>query len=156
MTTHQTRTSFTGAAPGEAGRRPVTGRGVSAAPARLDEREVGRHLMLSHHLNEALGGAVPAPLVDLTTVHTALDVACGAGGWVLDLACAHPHLQVTGIDASTRSIATAQRLAHEGGFSNVRFLVRDPRKMREVSHQLPGAPFDLIRLAFIAPTLLSM
>lgn len=158
MTTHHTRTSFTGAAPGEASRRPVTGRGVSGAQAQLDEREVRRQLMLAHHLGEVLGDAVPPTLVEWATIHTALDVACGAGGWVLDLACAHPHLQVTGIDASMRSIATAQRLAHEGGFSNVRFLAQDPRKMQEVSHQhqLPGAPFDLIRLAFIAPTLLSI
>lgn len=156
MTTHDTGMNCTGATPGEASRRPVTGRCVPAAPAQLDEREVRRQLMLSHHLSEALGDAVSPTLVEWATIHTALDVACGAGGWVLDLACAHPHLQVTGIDASTRCIATAQRLAHEGGFSNVRFLAQDPRKIQEVSHPLPGAPFDLIRLAFLAPTLLSM
>jgi ubiquinone/menaquinone biosynthesis C-methylase UbiE len=156
MTTHHTGTRFTGAAPVEASRRAVTCDCTSTAPAPLDEREVRRDLMLSHHLSEALGGAVPATLVDLATVHTVLDVACGVGGWVLDLACTHPHLQVTGIDASTRSIATAQRLAHEGGFSNVCFLACDPREVQEIDDRLPGEPFDLIHMAFVAPTLLSM
>jgi ubiquinone/menaquinone biosynthesis C-methylase UbiE len=125
-------------------------------PEPLNEGEVRRQLMLSHHLSEALGGSVPMTLVDLTTVHTVLDVACGAGGWALDLACAYPRLQVTGIDACTRSIASAQRLAHEGGFSNVCFLVHDPREVQKIDDQLPGAPFDLIHAAFVAPTLLSM
>lgn len=125
-------------------------------PEPLDEGEVRRQLMLSHHLSEALGGAVPVTLVDLTSVHTVLDVACGAGGWALDLACAYPRLQVTGIDACTRSIASAQRLADDGGFSNVCFLVHDPREVQKIDDQLPGAPFDLIHVAFVAPTLLSM
>jgi ubiquinone/menaquinone biosynthesis C-methylase UbiE len=112
--------------------------------------------MLSHHLSEALGGAVPATLVDWAAIHTVLDVACGVGGWSLDLACAYPHLQITGIDTSARCIATAKRLAHEGGFSNVRFLVQDLHDVREVETRLPGAPFGLIHLTFLAPTLLSM
>ena len=125
-------------------------------PEPLNEGEVRRQLMLSHHLSEALGGSVPVTLVDLSTVHTVLDVACGAGGWALDLACAYPRLQVTGIDACTRSIASAQRLADDGGFSNVCFLVHDPREVQKIDDQLPGAPFDLIHLAFLAPTLLRM
>lgn len=122
----------------------------------LDQREVARHLMLFHHLSQALGGAVPTEIVELDDVCTVLDVACGAGGWALDLACAYPHLQVTGIDASVRSIASAHRLAHEGGFSNVYFLVQDLCQLQEEETPLPGVPFDLIHLSFIAPALLNM
>lgn len=130
--------------------------GLGRAPEQLDEREVRRDLMLSHHLSEALGGAVPPLLVDWATVHTVLDVACGAGGWAVDLACTLPRLQVTSIDASARAIACAQRLAHEGGFSNICFLVHDPREVQQIDDRLPGAPFDLIHVAFLAPTLLRM
>ncbi len=122
----------------------------------LDQREVARHLLLFHHLTQALGGPVPTETIELDDVCTVLDVACGAGGWTLDLACTYPHLQVTGIDASAPAIASAHRLAYEDGFSNVCFLVQDPRRLQEAETLLPGAPFDLIHVSFIAPALLSM
>jgi ubiquinone/menaquinone biosynthesis C-methylase UbiE len=128
----------------------------SAGQEELDEREVARHLLLFHQLSQALGGPVPTERLDLARISSVLDVACGAGGWTLDLACAYPRLQVTGIDASARCITSAQRLAKEGGFSNVRFLVQDPGALQEVESQLPGAPFDLIHVAFLAPALLRM
>lgn len=129
---------------------------ADAGQQELDQREVAQHLMLFHHLSQAMGGPVPPEIVELDDVCTVLDVGCGAGGWALDLACTYPHLQVTGIDASARSIASAHRLAHEDGFSNVYFLVQDPCHLLEAETPLPAAPFDLIHVSFIAPALLSM
>lgn len=130
--------------------------GLGRGQEQLDEAEVRRQLLLSHHLGEALGGVLPAGLVDVSAIQTVLDVACGAGGWTLDLACSFPRMQITGIDASAQQIATAHRLAHEGGFSNVCFLVQDPRRLREVATGLPGVPFDLIHLAFLASMLFTL
>lgn len=120
----------------------------------LDEQELRRHLLLSHEISETPGYLVSATLVNLSAVRTVLDVGCGAGGWALDLACAFPHLQITGIDASARCIASAGRLAREGGFSNVTFCVQELHALDE--GRVPGAPFDLIHLAFLAPKLLTM
>ena len=122
----------------------------------LDEREVERQLFLFHQLNQVLGGPVPAGLVDLARVSTVLDVFCGAGGWTLDLACDYPHLQITGIDASERALASARRLAQEGGFTNASFCSQDLCCPPALLDNLPGAPFDLIHTAFLAPRILRM
>jgi ubiquinone/menaquinone biosynthesis C-methylase UbiE len=122
----------------------------------LDEREVRRQLFLFHQLNQALGGPVPAPLVDLTRVSSVLDVFCGVGGWTLDLACDYPHMRVTGIDTSERALASARRLVREGGFTNVCFSRQDLCCSPASLGDLPNAPFDLIHTAFLAPYLLRM
>ena len=119
----------------------------------LDERELVRQLHLTDRLFKELGGSVPPEQVDLTQVRTALDVACGVGGWALDLAQAYPHITVTGIDTSNSSIEAAQRLGGEGGLMNARFVVQDMRALD--AGRLPGAPFGLIHFAFIAPALLT-
>ena len=129
---------------------------LTCASGELDEREVEWHLHLFHQVNQALGGPLPTESVDLTNVSTVLDVFCGAGGWMLDLACDYPHLQVTGIDTNERALASARRLAQEGGFTSVCFHAQDLCCPSATANGLPGAPFDLIHTAFLASHLLGV
>src|SRR5579859_3348421 len=136
-------------------------RALASAPSfcaldELDEREVERQLFLFHQVNQALGGPLPAGSVDFASVSTVLDVFCGTGGWVFDLACTYPHLRITGLDLKAGAIASARRLAQEGGFANVEFHVQETCCPPATEEDLPGAPFDLIHTAFLAPYLLRM
>lgn len=126
---------------------------ASAASSRVDERELLRQLQLARRLLEEMGGSLPGAPIDPAQIHTALDVVCGAGGWVLDVARAYPHIQVTGINTSEPCITYARHLASEGNLANAHFVVQDMRSLGE--EQFPPDAFDLINIAFIASTLLT-
>jgi len=125
----------------------------SSSPLRVEERELVRQLQLARQLFEELGGSLPPAHVDPAQVYSALDVGCGAGGWVLDVAHTYPHMQVTGIDTSEPCIAYARRLAEEGDLSNAHFVVQDMRSLEEDGFPLDA--FDLIHMAFLSSTLLT-
>jgi ubiquinone/menaquinone biosynthesis C-methylase UbiE len=125
----------------------------SSSPSRVEERELVRQLQLARQLFEELGDSLPQALVDPARVYSALDIGCGAGGWVLDVAHTYPHMQVTGIDIWEPCLAYARRLAEEGNLSNAHFVVQDMRSLEEDG--FPPDAFDLIHLAFLASTLLT-
>jgi SAM-dependent methyltransferase len=125
--------------------------GSSVPP--LEERELVRQFQLTRLLFEEMGGSLPHDQMMTKQLATALDVACGAGGWVLDVAQTSPHLQVTGIDSSEQCIAYAQRLANEGNLVNARFLTQDMQTLERGPFE--PASFDLVNVAFIAPLLLT-
>src|SRR5260221_12165465 len=58
--------------------------------------EVTRLIEQDRFLNTSMGGPVPER-DDLTSMHTILDLACGPGGWALEVAYCYPRLQVTGL-----------------------------------------------------------
>src|SRR6266704_2557541 len=60
------------------------------------------------------GGLLPADL-PLAGVRSVLDVGCGPGGWVHDFAAAHPNIQVTGFDISSKMVEYAELQATEHG-----------------------------------------
>ncbi len=112
-----------------------------------NDTEFTRLLLLHWQLSELMGGLVPVCL-DLTSVQRVLDVACGVGGWVVDMARTYPHMQVLGIDKSAYFIERARSLACSEEVSNAIFMVRDMHCL-EGEHFLPES-FDLIHLRFIA------
>lgn len=75
-----------------------------------------------------------------------LDVACGPGNWIFDLAERYPHIQFTGFDLSERMIEYARVEAEYRDLSNVHFEVIDALK------PLPFADgtFDLINARLIS------
>lgn len=75
-----------------------------------------------------------------------LDLACGPGGWVLDLAFESLKTQVIGIDISEGNIAYGQSQAQAQGLDNARFQVMDILKPLD----FPDNSFDLVnaRLLF--------
>lgn len=106
--------------------------------------ETARLLLQEGILTDAMGGVFPAS-EDLSDVHHVLDIACGPGGWALELAFEHPEIEVVGIDISPKMIEYAQTQANVQNLGNATFLVMDVRAL-----DFPEASFDYInaRLLF--------
>ena len=115
-----------------------------------DELEMARLLHQAYLLTQHMGGLFPER-PDLSTMHDVLDIACGPGGWVIQVAQAYPAMQVTGIDLSIRMVmyARAQALVH--GLPNARFRLMDALKPLD----FPDQSFDLVNgrllFAFMPP-----
>lgn len=88
--------------------------------------------------NRLLGPLLPR--VNSGQVLTVLDIACGPGTWVLDVATAYPHIEVTGFDLSHRMIEYAQNRAEAEGLTNAHFFVGDATKQ----FPLHGESFDVV------------
>jgi ubiquinone/menaquinone biosynthesis C-methylase UbiE len=112
--------------------------------------EMARLLDFDRYLTKAMGGSMEER-TDYSNIHRILDVACGPGGWVLDVAFAHPEIQVLGIDINRSSIGFAQSQAKAQGLSNATF-----RAMNAVEPlDFPDEYFDLVNArsigAFMPP-----
>jgi ubiquinone/menaquinone biosynthesis C-methylase UbiE len=106
--------------------------------------EVARLLLLHRQLSELIGWIVP-PLLDMSRLHTALDVGCGVGGWIFDMAWRHPRLGIIGIDDQAYCIGQAQALV-EG--SNATAVLQNLDYLDE--EMFRANMFDLIHLRFLA------
>lgn len=73
-------------------------------------------------LTRGMGGLFPESF-DLSNVKHILDVACGPGGWVLEVARQYPEIEVTGFDISKDMIHYARAHAKAGALSNAHFAV---------------------------------
>ncbi|HLI09857.1 MAG TPA: methyltransferase domain-containing protein [Ktedonobacteraceae bacterium] len=102
--------------------------------------EMTRLLAQDTLITRSMGGLFPERTDHLEGMHAILDVACGPGGWVLEAAREYPHIQITGIDISERSIQYARASAQARDFSNAHFKVMDILKPLD----LPDASFDLV------------
>ena len=86
--------------------------------------EMARLMHQDHMMTERMGGLFP-PGMDLSEIHDVLDLACGPGSWVLDVAHAHPDIEAVGVDISNRMIRYAQARAQAQQLPNARFHVGD-------------------------------
>ena len=86
--------------------------------------ETTRLMLQDRQLTRGMGGPFsernPA---DFETMHDILDIACGSGGWVLDVAFAYPHIQVEGIDTSRTLIEYARARARSQKITNAQFTI---------------------------------
>jgi len=112
-----------------------------------NETEIARLLVQHRRLSELLGGILPKSL-DLSHIDLVLDVACGAGGWALDMARKHPALHITAIDKSPYFIEQARRMALAQQVTNVTFRVHDLRHF--ASDHFTHGSFDLISMRLTA------
>jgi len=101
-------------------------------------------MVLSRYTTNGLGGPFP-PGLPLTSLRDVLDIACGPGEWALDVAQTFPHMDVTGVDISTRMIDVAQTLATQSQTSNAHFRVMDATSLLDFA----DASFDLINSRLI-------
>ncbi len=86
--------------------------------------EMARLLDQERLLTEAMGGPFSErDKEEMTDIQHILDIACGPGGWVLDVARTYPHVDVTGIDISKAMINYAQAQAVAQQISNAHFQV---------------------------------
>src|SRR5712691_5978403 len=69
--------------------------------------ETARLMKQDRLLTWCMGGVVPEGL-DLSGSRAILDLACGPGGWALDVAFEYPSIQVTGVDLSYTTIEYAR------------------------------------------------
>lgn len=69
----------------------------------------------------ALNGAAPPPGEDFDYC----ELGCAHGDTLAALAASHPQARFVGIDISAAHIASAKRLARDGGLENIGFLERD-------------------------------
>ena len=98
------------------------------------------------NFNTSMGGLLPEqPEEFIPRIHHVLDVACGPGGWALELAQLYPHMQVTGIDISAGMIDYANTLAHASGLDNVSFRVGNILEPLD----FPDDSFDLVNARHI-------
>jgi ubiquinone/menaquinone biosynthesis C-methylase UbiE len=109
---------------------------------RSNEVEMIRLLIQDRLVTEGMGGPL-AEYPDPSTLHHVLDVGCGPGGWVLEMAALYPSLSLVGIDISWRMIEYANAQAQAEKLTDgVQFLVMDATKPLA----FPDATFDLVNM----------
>ncbi|MBO0779180.1 MAG: class I SAM-dependent methyltransferase [Ktedonobacteraceae bacterium] len=98
-----------------------------------------------HDFLKWYGGGLFSEQVDLARVRSVLDVACGSGEWVLDMAFQYPHIQFVGLDGDASRIGYARAHARVLGLENVSFVVSGIRQMK-----LPSGYYDLVHGRFLS------
>ena len=101
--------------------------------------EMARLMMQDHLLTRVMGGPVPEQ-TDLSQIYRVLDIACGPGGWLLDLVTQYPHIQGVGIDISHLMMEYATSLVQSQGLPNIQFRVMDATQHLD----FPDQTFDLV------------
>lgn len=107
--------------------------------------EMARLMNQDRIITNNMGGLFPEQS-DLSRISYVLDIGCGPGGWVLDVAHTFPAMQVVGIDVSGLMIEYASAEAKMQRMSNVSFKVMDARKPLEFL----DSSFDLVNARFIS------
>jgi ubiquinone/menaquinone biosynthesis C-methylase UbiE len=103
--------------------------------------EMARLVDQDRLITETMGGLFP-PHLDLAPLHDVLDIACGPGGWAIEVARTHPHMQVSGIDISRLMVAYARMQAVAQELANTSFRVMDvtrPLKFLDASFDFVNA-----------------
>ncbi len=107
--------------------------------------EMARLLSQGRLVTKMMGGLF-SERSDLSTIHDVLDIGCGPGGWVLDVARAYPEVKVVGIDISQLMTEYARSQAWTHQLQNASFRVMDILKPLD----FPDSSFDLINARTIA------
>lgn len=98
-------------------------------------------------VTESMGGLLPElndeEIANITDV---LDIACGPGGWTLEVARAYPHMRLTGIDISTTMIDYANALAELRGLGNIQFEVMNATQPLAFSSN----SFDFVNIRMVS------
>ncbi|HEY0753996.1 MAG TPA: methyltransferase domain-containing protein [Ktedonobacteraceae bacterium] len=105
--------------------------------------EMARLTKQARMLSEALGLLPEA--VDMTRASLVLDIGCGPGAWVLEMAQRYPASLFQGIDISERMTAYARYSAQEHQISNAQFQVMDARQPLAFA----DASVDVVHARFI-------
>ncbi len=110
---------------------------------RSSETELQRLHIQDRLLTAGMGGVLPEQ-EEPARFRRVLDVGCGTGGWLIELAQTCPEATLLiGVDVSERMIAWARTQAHQVS-DRVEFHVMDALRMLE----FPNASFDLVNQRF--------
>ncbi|MBX5458101.1 MAG: class I SAM-dependent methyltransferase [Thermogemmatispora sp.] len=114
----------------------------------IDPEQVAElaHLMQQERVvTEGMGGLLPEGQ-ELPEDGRVLDLACGPGGWAMEVAFTYPQMSVYGVDISPSLIEYARGQAQARHLENVHFRVMNI--MQPLA--FPVSFFDLINARFIA------
>ncbi|HEU5228423.1 MAG TPA: methyltransferase domain-containing protein [Ktedonobacteraceae bacterium] len=106
--------------------------------------ETARLLDQDRLVTDAMQSLFP-PQVDLSKIHDVLDVACGPGGWVRDIAFNYPEMEVVGVDINRTMIEYARDM------TKVRKLDNTAYQIMNVLEPLafPDNSFDFVNARFL-------
>lgn len=112
--------------------------------------EMARLIDQDHFITKQIGGLFP-PAVDPSTLHQVLDLACGPGGWVREVAFHYRTYgtEVIGVDISEAMIKYAQTIAKVKDLKNATFQVMDVREPLDFADD----SFDFVNVRFLAYSL---
>jgi ubiquinone/menaquinone biosynthesis C-methylase UbiE len=110
--------------------------------------EMGRLINLDHVMTAAMGGPL-SNVPDLPEAAKVLDLACGPGSWVLDVAFACPDIEVAGVDISRIMIDYANARARTQQLFNTSFGVMNITEPLDFSDRT----FDLVNARTIGGVL---
>ena len=112
--------------------------------------EMGRLTHQGQLLTRAMGGTLanidPAAIAQWRQV---IDIGCGPGDWVLDVAFEQPQIEVAGIDISRLMVDYANARARSQQLINASFEVMDIREPLD----FPDATFDMVNARFLCAVL---
>jgi ubiquinone/menaquinone biosynthesis C-methylase UbiE len=107
-------------------------------------------------LIEEMGELLPANLLvecDLSRARSVLEIGCGAGEWLRQVARQYPDLQCIGIDEDHLQVKAANALASRDGLAHVAFLAHE---INDIPPTLfPRGSFDLVHLSFLSRYILT-
>jgi ubiquinone/menaquinone biosynthesis C-methylase UbiE len=106
--------------------------------------ELARLINMDRFMTKGMGGVlagIPKP----EEIHEVLDLGCGPGGWVLDMAFEYPHMEVAGIDISRGMVDYANARARTQQLPNASFGAMDITQPLDFS----DASFDLVNARFL-------
>lgn len=107
--------------------------------------EMARLMRQDQLLTAEMGGVFPEQ-IDLSEIQRVVDLACGPGGWALEVAYTYSDIEVVGVDISERMIAYAKAQAAVQHRANAQF-----RTMNILHHlDFPDASFDLVNARLIS------
>ena len=98
-------------------------------------------------VTKSMGGPFPEwTEAELANISNVLDIACGPGGWVLEVAREYPQMHLIGVDISSTMIRYADALADSRGYGNVHFETMDVTKALD----FPEGSFDFVNTRLLA------
>ena len=106
--------------------------------------EMARLINQERLLTRVMGGVFPEHF-DLSHVSHILDIGCGPGGWVLDVAFENAKINVVGIDISEQMVEYARAHAEAQGMNNASFQVMNALE----SLAFDDNSFDVVNARYI-------
>src|SRR5689334_21298094 len=106
--------------------------------------EMARLMRQDQLMTAGMGGILSE--IDLSGIQRVLDLACGPGGWPLDVAYTYSDMEVVGVDISERMITYARAQAQVQQRTNVSFRVMNILQPLDFA----DASFDLINARFLS------
>lgn len=112
--------------------------------------EMARLIDQDRIITQGMGGLFAA-IPDISRISRVLDLGCGPGGWAIEVAFAHPEIQVEGVDNSEIIVKYASTQANVQGLDNAQFYLGDITKPLA----FPDNTFDLVngRMIGFLPTI---